>query len=98
MASLLALLAVALCAGLAGTFAFLHFLAATSKILFFSLDAACTQHDIRLSNGPSAREGRIEYCYNNQWGTVCDDLFGTNDAKVVCNQLNYDGNGIMVHL
>lgn len=64
-----------------------------SKCIYSIVDSACTQHDIRLRNGPNAREGRIEYCYNNQWGTVCDDLFGTNDAKVVCSQLNYDANG-----
>ena len=33
------------------------------------------------------REGRVEICINNAWGTVCDTLFGREDATVVCGQL-----------
>ena len=51
--------------------------------------ACCNDGDIRLVNGSVTREGRVEICYNNQWGTVCDDFFGSPEAKVICRQLGY---------
>ena len=50
--------------------------------------------DIRLVNGRSALEGRVEICFGNQWGTVCDDRWGDSDASVVCRQLGYLAEGI----
>ena len=54
----------------------------------------CNHGSVRLvgedidDDGVRAREGRVEVCINQAWGTVCNQSFTQNDAEVVCGQLD----------
>ena len=54
--------------------------------------AVCTLGDIRLQDGVISSEfGRVEVCFNGQWGVVCDDFWDDTDAEVACKQLGIEG-------
>ena len=35
----------------------------------------------------------MEICLNNEWGTVCDQMWDGTDAGVVCRQLRMESTG-----
>lgn len=44
---------------------------------------------MRLVDGIDEMEGRVEMCYEEEYGTVCGNGFNTQAASVVCRQLGY---------
>ena len=72
-------------------------------MLAFNFDSllytACTNGDLRLDNGTTGNLfGRVEMCYNNVWGTVCQDNFGPQEAVVACRQLGFSDAGELVRI
>lgn len=57
-------------------------------------EADCTTGEVRLKDfsdntEEDSRQGTIQICVNNAWGSVCnDDFFDNTDAAVFCGQLS----------
>ena len=47
--------------------------------------------NIRLADGSTGFEGRVEQYFAGSWDIVCDGGWDLNDAKVVCRQLGLGG-------
>lgn len=45
---------------------------------------------LRLVGGAVPGEGRLEILFDEEWGTVCDDAFGAEEALVACRQLGFE--------
>ena len=44
---------------------------------------------MRLVDGTALNDGRVEICFNNAWGTICNSGFDRLDAGVICQQLGF---------
>ena len=53
----------------------------------------CEEGRIRLEDGSAPNEGRVEISSNSSWGTVCNDRWTHNDARILCRQLGYSPHG-----
>ena len=68
-----------------------------SDLFWYLYTGSCTNGDVHLVSGSNSTSGRVVVCANNQWGTVCDDYWDNNDAKVVCRMLNYLSSGKYIY-
>ena len=48
---------------------------------------------VRLRDGGSDLTGRVEICFKETWGTVCDTGWNDIAARVVCQNLGFPGFG-----
>lgn len=59
-------------------------------------DVGCTQGEVRLVGGINIYSGLVEICLNNEWGTVCDEMWDATDVGIVCRQLGFAVTGMFI--
>jgi len=54
--------------------------------------------ELRLVNGPTSHEGRVEVKHNGIWGTICCNGFVVQSADVICKSLGFKGYVVVFNL
>ena len=54
----------------------------------------CINGELRLVEGETEWEGRLEVCFGQRWGTVSNDGWTKVNNQVVCNSFGYDFTGM----
>ena len=58
----------------------------------YSTISAKSASTVRLVDGPTTGEGRVELIKNGQWGSICDNAFVKEGwPSVVCHELGFSG-------
>ena len=57
------------------------------NIFWYNIGGSCTNGDLRLVDGETSNEGRVEYCYDNGWAPVCS--LNSYTATLMCKKLGY---------
>ena len=65
----------------------------TAKSYWPSVWSCGAEGDIRLRQGHTEQEGRVEYCLDGVWTSLCEPYWREVDAAVVCKQLGLQYSG-----
>ena len=74
---------------------YLTVLSISVSVLIISLvvieqNETCTSGSVKLVNGQTQYEGRVELCYDETWGAICPSYtWDIREATVICRQLNF---------
>ena len=50
----------------------------------------CPDFAVRLvDRGDTLNRGRVEVYHADEWGSICDDFFGFEEAVVICHELGF---------
>ena len=66
----------------------------SSLYMYIQTAVLCQNGDLRLVNGTAPTNGRVELCWNETWGTICDQGWSSFDGDVACRQLGFAPGGM----
>ncbi|XP_019849591.1 PREDICTED: deleted in malignant brain tumors 1 protein-like [Amphimedon queenslandica] len=53
------------------------------------VNSNCRTDELRLTGGSDQHQGRVEYCVNGVWQSICDYEWDSGQAFILCQQLGY---------
>ena len=58
---------------------------------FLAIDTTCEDGAVHLVGGDDVSRGRVEYCYQGTWYSVCANSWDESglEAGVICRSLGY---------
>ena len=62
----------------------------TQNIPYLNLDKTCVEGQLYLVGGDDISRGRVHYCYEGVWYSLCGDEWSGEESRVVCQTLGYD--------
>ena len=65
--------------------------------IYILISLVCTEGSVMLTGGTLPSEGTVLICKNNVWGLVGQIGWDSNDANVICRQLQYT-NGKLTYI
>ena len=65
--------------------------------MYAHVDNYTRRGTLRLTDGLTQYEGRVEIFWDSEWKLICNDGWDKMDAVVVCRQLGYLPTSLQIH-
>lgn len=68
-----------------------------SRLCFAPGHYNCSTHgEVRLRDGQTLYDGRVEVCLNGRWSRICNSDWGIEESQILCRQLGHPTQGMSI--
>ena len=69
---------------------YVHTIQLKNLLLKASIDMTCEHGTVHLVGGDAISRGRVEYCFEGDWYSVCANDWRQEETDVVCKSLGFN--------